>query len=174
MRSLVAIMLALALLTLSGCATIRTYVESSDEPEWVLFGDHTLEPLIETSLYDQKAINFSFTMCQAQPAPDDTATIRALSYVDVRDLTLVFPDATDPLELERRDPQSSRRWLAEDGRVHGPVMRWNRVPLGDRYDTLELHFTVVLIDGVTGQERAWETMQRTLRRIDEKEPAWHR
>ena len=174
MRTIAVTMLAAAILPLAGCATIRTYVAVPDEPAWIVFGDHTLEPLIDTSLYDQKATNFRFVMCQAQPAPDDTTTIATLSYVDIRDLTVVYPDTTAPRTLERQAPDSSRRWLAEDGRGHGPVMHWNRVPLGDRYDILELRFVAVLVDGVTGEQRARETVKRTLSRIDEKEPAWHR
>jgi hypothetical protein len=50
-------------------------------------------------------------------------------------------------------------------------MHWNRVPLGDRYDILELRFVAVLIDGVTGEERARETVQRTLSRPDEEQTA---
>lgn len=174
MRRFLAIHLLLVVLMLFGCATIRTYVESKDEPAWIVFVDHTMEPLVETSLYDPQAANFRFAMCQSQPAPTDTSKTRNLSYVDVRDLTLVYPDATAPRVLQRQDPPSTHRWLAEDGRVHGPLMRWGRVTLGDRYDTLELRFTAVLVDGVTGVELERTTMQRSLRRVDEKEPAWHR
>lgn len=174
MRSSISALMALALIILSGCATLRTYVVPHEEPAWIVFGDHMLEPLIDTSLYDQKATNFRFSMWQSQPAPADTATVGSLSYVDVRDLTLVYPDSVPPLKLERQDPENRKRWLAEDGRVHGPVMHWNRVPLGDKYVRITLRFTAVLIDGETGEERASEVVQRPLHRIDDKVPAWHR
>ena len=174
MRSSVSTLMVLALIILSGCATIRTYVVPDEESAWIVFGDHMLEPLVDTSLYDQKATNFRFSIWQSQPAPADTTIAGSQSYVDVRDLTLVSHDSIPPLKLERQDPENTKRWLADDGRVHGPVMHWNRVPLGDKYDVISLRFTAVLIDGETGEEVASEVEQYPMRRIDDRVPAWHR
>lgn len=162
-------------LAMSGCGiTIKYFLLPDEQQGVVVFAGHELEPMIETSVYDDDANRFLITICQRQPAPPDSADVASLPYVRLEDLSVVIDPDVEPERPAMRPTDLTWRSALEGDFVHGPMFHWHWVRILDDYQQIEIRFTAVLVDGSSGEEIERKAVRHVLYRKHDRVPSWQK